>query len=328
VRTAFRIEAGSAVGLGHISRSTALAYEFKKRGLDVDIYVPQKSLPLDLKEELIKDFSLYELKSGNDSGIFAGYDYLVTDSYNITVDYLKRLKRRVGCLISIDDSNRIEFPVDYFINGALYAKDLTYRLAKNTKSLLGIKYFLLRRGLKRKRKKCTNEVKHIFLSVGAGNSGRIRKILHNIMERLNKTVPCKTKVSVIIGPYFENEDQKQFKNMVFYRHPQNINDLMSSSDIAISAGGQTLYELAFLGVPSVGICIGDDQKKNLKAFSKGGYCFYAGKIETKGIFTRLNALVNELLTDNKLRESMRARQLKLIDGFGPKRVADEILLST
>lgn len=325
MKAAFRIEVGSAVGLGHLRRSTTLAYEFKERGLSVDIFVPNNGLSKDLKRELSKDFSIYEFKDRKDINMFKGYDYLITDSYRIDSNYLERLKRQVNCLISIDDSNRIAFPVDYFINSAIYAKGLDYRFAKNTKPLLGTKYFLLRRGLKRGRKRNSTKVKRIFLSLGASKSQKMQKMLFKIVEELKKNLSNKIEVSVVLGPYFKSRRQSSSKNIIFYKYPPFINNLMSSADIAISAGGQTLYELAFLEVPTIGICVEEDQERNLEAFSSGGYCLYVGWANSKKMISNLKHSLHILLTCNKLREHMSKRQLKLIDGFGPTRVANEIL---
>ena len=46
---------------------------------------------------------------------------------------------------------------------------------------------------------------------------------------------------------------------------------MTSVDIAISACGQTLHELAFLGVPTIGILVGDDQQQNMAFYADSGF---------------------------------------------------------
>ncbi len=47
-----------------------------------------------------------------------------------------------------------------------------------------------------------------------------------------------------------------------------MRDVMLSSDVAISAGGQTLYELARTGTPTVAVSVADNQKKNVEAMGK------------------------------------------------------------
>ena len=47
-------------------------------------------------------------------------------------------------------------------------------------------------------------------------------------------------------------------------------------DLAISASGQTLYELACIGVPTIAIGIIDNQKNNIKNWINQGFIEYAG----------------------------------------------------
>ena len=48
-------------------------------------------------------------------------------------------------------------------------------------------------------------------------------------------------------------------------------NLMLKSDICISGGGQTTYELARVGVPTIGICLAENQKNNLMGWKSLGF---------------------------------------------------------
>ena len=46
---------------------------------------------------------------------------------------------------------------------------------------------------------------------------------------------------------------------------------MLEADIAVSAGGQTLFELARVGTPTAAVCVADNQINNLRGFTKLGF---------------------------------------------------------
>ena len=55
---------------------------------------------------------------------------------------------------------------------------------------------------------------------------------------------------------------------------QAIAELFTSSDLALSAGGQTLNELAYLGVPFLAIQTGTDQYWNINSYLHSGVTPY------------------------------------------------------
>lgn len=70
----------------------------------------------------------------------------------------------------------------------------------------------------------------------------------NIINLLNKEYSA-LKKNIIIGRAFDNieEIKKEIDentNLIYYPNAEKIKEVMLNSDIAISAGGQTLHELA------------------------------------------------------------------------------------
>jgi RimJ/RimL family protein N-acetyltransferase len=53
-------------------------------------------------------------------------------------------------------------------------------------------------------------------------------------------------------------------------------ELMTASDIAVSAAGQTLFELARCGVPTIAVGVAENQRHNLEGFTDAGVCYNAG----------------------------------------------------
>ena len=108
---------------------------------------------------------------------------------------------------------------------------------------------------------------------------------------------------------------------VVYQSVNDMSELIARSDLAISAGGTTLWEFAYSGLPTLIIAVADNQLSLAKsvAHSGGGIFLGASKsVDTELIATRMQSL----LEDNSAISSMSESMLKLVDGDGRKRVAD------
>ena len=102
-----------------------------------------------------------------------------------------------------------------------------------------------------------------------------------------------------------------------------MKQVMLESDVAISAGGQTLYELARVGVPTIGICVAENQLGNLKGWGKAGFLEYAGWYKKSDLMKELKRSL-EYLEDASVRKSKSKAGKEFIDGKGGFRVIDEI----
>ena len=101
-------------------------------------------------------------------------------------------------------------------------------------------------------------------------------------------------------------------------------ELMSEADLAITAAGNTLYELSVLGVPSLVISHHKDHDSVAAAFAKRGAVINVG-IGTE-IDERFIALsVDSLLKDSDLRSRLSENVRKVVDGKGSMRVAEKIV---
>ncbi|MCK4793152.1 MAG: methyltransferase domain-containing protein, partial [Desulfobacteraceae bacterium] len=99
---------------------------------------------------------------------------------------------------------------------------------------------------------------------------------------------------------------------------------MLESDIAIAAGGQTLYELARIGIPAIVAAIVDNQLGNIEGFQRLGFIDYAGYWDECDLLNRILGGF-ESLKDRKDRFQMRTKGRRIIDGKGSLRIRDALL---
>ena len=98
--------------------------------------------------------------------------------------------------------------------------------------------------------------------------------------------------------------------------------VMLDSDIAISAGGQTLYELARVGVPTIAISVADNQLGSIRGWQKTGFIEYAGWWEDDFGIRAKNILSQ--VKDPYIRRVKSEIGRKLVDGKGAKRVCEDV----
>jgi len=149
-----------------------------------------------------------------------------------------------------------------------------------------------------------------------------------LLKLLNKEYPV-LKKNIIIGKAFHNvrEIEKEIDNntnLIYGPDAGEIKEIMLESDIAISAGGQTLYELARIGVPTIGVCVADNQLESIKEWGKTDFLEYAGLYNKNDIITKIDELL-KILENIKIRESKSKIGRKFVDGKGSLNIV-EILI--
>ena len=98
---------------------------------------------------------------------------------------------------------------------------------------------------------------------------------------------------------------------------------MLKADICISACGQSLYELAAIGVPTVAIVVADNQLVNAKGWSRAGFIKYAGWHDNKSLARQIIECIDELKVFTKRLVACKKGR-GLCDAKGARRVAEYI----
>jgi RimJ/RimL family protein N-acetyltransferase len=106
-------------------------------------------------------------------------------------------------------------------------------------------------------------------------------------------------------------------------------ELMAWADVAISAGGSTCWEMAFMGLPSLILVLAENQAAVAKGLAERGVAVNlsgspGGTIEPASLASQ----VQTLLTDPDRRRLMSEAGQQLVDGQGVKRVIAEMLITS
>lgn len=264
MKIGIRADGGPLIGMGHIMRTLALAKELSK---EAEVFYICKQDDTSVKKycqgiNKVKDEGFQiKLVDGND--VIGGLnkieaDILITDSYDVDEEYFNKTKSMFKKTGYIDDMNLYYFNVDFIINQNINAEDFVYRANCDTKFFLGTRYVMLRDEFRNGHKNIIKEkVENILITMGGGDP-------FNITETILKSIKgMDYNFNVVVGPSFHKvqslkklSDENYNINLIF--NP-NMAEVMKNSDLAITACGSTLYELASMNIPTLGIIVADNQ---------------------------------------------------------------------
>jgi spore coat polysaccharide biosynthesis predicted glycosyltransferase SpsG len=257
-----------------------------------------------------------------------GCGVMVVDSYHADAAYLARLTGASEMVVAIDDLARHPFPCDLVVNGGAQAPRLAYRspLAR-TRFLLGPQYALLSSEFAAPTARpLAGPIRQVLVTLGGSDA---QGLLPRVLATLDG-LSGGFAVTAVIGPFVEQSPVERqrpaaHRPLRVVRNPHSLRSLMLASDLAISAGGHTLYELACAGCPAIGIEVADNQAPGLEALEAAGVLRRAGKAQEPGMLGRVGQLVEELGADAEARERMSQEGRRVVDGGGASRVVDASL---
>jgi len=320
-------EGGKNIGFGHITRCLSLYQAFQERGIkpkfiingDNDIEYLLKNINYQMFNWLDEKSKLFEMVKDADIAII--------DSYLANISLYNTLSDLVRVPVCIDGNKRLEYPKGIVLNGNIYAERLNYRKKDGVKYLLGTKYTPLRKEFwELPEKKINEKIESILVTFGGSDT---KNMTPKVMKLLNKEYPA-LKKDIIIGKAFHNieEIKKEIDkntNLIYYSNAGKIREIMLESDIAISAGGQTLYEFARVGVPTIGICVVDNQRLNIQEWGRVGFISYIGYCSNENILINLKNAIEKIM-DYNLRKRVSVLGRKIVDGKGSLRLVNKVIL--
>ena len=326
----FRIDMNEVIATGHAMRCLAIADAARQMGEDSTFILADAKAVALVKERgyhtivLDTDWRNMDLELQSLFKIIERekIDSILVDSYQITPEYLKSLRKRVK-VAYLDDLNAFHYNVDVLICYANYYRKYNYEERyQDVRLCLGMPYVPLRSVFAGcKPKEIAETVNHLLLLSGGSDT-------MNILDRLLESIPKKDyeKIDVICGVYYQKYEEmckkyKESKNVHIHKAVTDIERYMQEADLAVSAGGSTLYELCAMGTPVISYAFVDNQLDNVLSFQKDGIIDYAGDARSDDIISNINEYLKLYRNDKKLRQKRSLAMQDLVDGQGALRIA-------
>ena len=308
-------EAGGTVGYGHLMRCLAIA-----NVTDAELYVhADGDYP---KKNCSKEYNWRTYLDGLIDSHPASSSILV-DSYLADRKIYERLSQYFNYVSVLDDYNRLEYPVDLIINPGIKLPDYSSQVAK---VVGGNKYIILRKEIVQQQKKYDyHHYQNVLVTFGGCDNGNLYDwlvpLLGNHPFSLITVVTGNDENGSLLATKYNSSLIKWCGQV----DAQHMGELMYQADICISAGGQTLHELAYIGVPSICIKTGEDQKNNIEGYIKAGFIQESLSLKTIDLSQRVQHLLN-VCGNAALRKLIAKNGKAIVDGKGVGRIVDFTLL--
>ncbi|MCI8669530.1 MAG: UDP-2,4-diacetamido-2,4,6-trideoxy-beta-L-altropyranose hydrolase [Lachnospiraceae bacterium] len=334
-----RVDGNEKIATGHVMRCLSIAKALRSLGEEsVFILAESYGVPIIEKEGFKAvcingsyDKITEETEKMDEMIASHRIQKLLVDSYFIDETYLEHLRRNTS-LIYIDDIGGKIYPADILINYCNYYDRFRYKERygnTDTKLLLGCSYAPLREEFSHRRERQFDEFREILITTG-GTDG------YNMAYRIGVAMAeCSTlrniKIHIVSGRFNTHlselrELESRAGNIVIHHNAGNMAELMMNCDAAVSAGGTTLYEICYCGLPTVCFAFADNQLDGTGRFGEEEVMINAGDIRKNPdrAVRRIVDNICRLAEDSGLRRRFSDKMWKLVDGNGALRIAKEI----
>jgi UDP-2,4-diacetamido-2,4,6-trideoxy-beta-L-altropyranose hydrolase len=324
---AIRVEAGPGIGSGHVMRCLALAHAWEEPSTFV---MSARDARVEAAGSAVVPLDALPGSRGDAHATIAaaraaGADWLVIDGYMFDVAYQRTVRAAGLHTLCVDDNGEAgSYAADIILNQNLHASQALYaRRAEPATLLLGPRYVLMRSEFAASPAPAPvvpQEARRVLVTLGGGAEERL---LVTILEGLARTGIDELDVTVLTGGVrsagIDAAAARIGGTVRLLEGSDRMRALMADADLAISAGGSTTWELAFMGVPSALVVVAPNQAAAAAASVAQGIAVPLGDAAAL-TGEEVARQVRDLALDAQRRARMSAAGQALIDGQGAARV--------
>jgi UDP-2,4-diacetamido-2,4,6-trideoxy-beta-L-altropyranose hydrolase len=336
---AIRADASVGGGIGHITRSMALADAWKDVGGKPILlsYGPSAALEALTTGVDFRWLGPQRPSLSDDVDRFlelaheVGANAVALDSYDLDRTWELKVRENGLPLLSMDDLASRAHHCNILLDTSIRPEDADrYRdlVANEAVLLLGPEYILLRRSFRMTRFEPRTErpVQRILVSFGGTDPLDYTNATLDAIALME--VPD-LKVDVVTSSANPGVTDLRARatalpRMSLHLDTREMASLMATADLAVGAGGGSAWERCHAGLPSLLLLAASNQKgvathlaaENVVRIVNGG---------RDGLVARLVNALRAALTDGQWRASASRRGMRMVDGLGAERVVDQLL---
>lgn len=252
------------------------------------------------------------------------WDWVVVDHYALDVRWESAIRASTKKIMVIDDLADREHCCDVLLDQNFYVDMLTRyngKVPEHCQLLLGPRYALLREEFRKFREQLkprTGVIKRILVSFGGVDAGNYTSLTLEALTVVSAALP----VDVIIGAQHPYREQIQHEcarvGYTCYVQTARMAELMAEADLAIGAGGTAMWERCCLGLPSIVLCVADNQRKQIVDAAEAGLLYTLTSVNN--LLEMIGHHINSLLENSTLLKLISNTGMKMVDGKGTTRV--------
>lgn len=353
VRIVIRCDASIQIGSGHVIRCLTLANALREKGADITFICREhpghlldviessnhKAVRLPLltlsTEGALAHAQWLGASQAQDADqtadvlmSFGPIDLLIVDHYALDFQWEIAMRAFTKHIMVIDDLADRKHDCDVLLDLNLYhgmEGRYDHLVPVFCKKLLGPKYALLRPEFENARGKLNvrdGHIRRIFVFFGGSDLGNETGKALRALQKLDMTSIA---VDVVISAGNPHQDEivclsAMLPDAKLHRQVNNIAQLMARADLAIGAGGGTMWERCCLRLPAIVMSIAKNQQPGCEAVARSGGILYLGDANGVGM-ELLERALTVALSAPELLASMAEVGSALVDGQGVRRIA-------
>ena len=227
--------------------------------------------------------------------------------------------------ILIDDAWCKSVYSDIIINGTMIKKYHQYQIKnKNVKIFKGSKYCIIQSEFRKNQKKLSDiqskTCYDVTISMGGSDPYNISKKVLSAIYKIPHIRIC-----LILGSFYNISNLDFWKTLSpnkIIKNSKSIWKIFQNSDLVISSGGTSLFELSIIRTPTIIITSSHHQIPYAKIFSSKNSVLYLGYWSQIKQF-QIKESTQNILKNTELRKQMYTKS-KILDGKGLERVVNII----
>lgn len=358
---AFRVDASTLIGSGHVMRCLSLADALSEAGARCFFVMRQQPGSLEGAVRSRGHHVLMLSSGGTEKNAsrseseppHAGWlgvswevdasdtlqalkgielDWLVVDHYALDQRWEAQVRACCRRLMAIDDLADRKHQCDLLLDQNLGRKPDDYDglVPGHAKQLIGSDYALLRPEFSRARvmsleARQTREPGNILVSMGGVDATNVTGDVLRVLDTIEAV--STHRVTVVLGaacPHIDEVIEQAELMRLDTRvvvNANNMAELMSRADLAIGAAGGSAWERCCLGLPSLLVVMADNQRPGAEALERAGASLSLGWPDA--IEETLPRAMREVFAPGRLFE-MSQNSAAICDGLGVQRVVEAL----
>jgi spore coat polysaccharide biosynthesis predicted glycosyltransferase SpsG len=260
-------------------------------------------------------------------------DWVILDGYRFDSAFQSGIREAGFRLMVIDDFGQAgEYAARVILDQNLAAREEDYRRRDpGARLLLGLKYAMLRREFRACAawtRKTPEVAQRVLVTLGGAAPEESVRVC---LQAINGMADPPLAARIILGPLSGNVGE-HLKETIEAASPRcqviesvsNMAELIAWADLAISAGGSTCWELAFMGLPALILTYSRHQEPIAKGLQGADAAIWMGSgasVSENG----LRAAIQDLARDKERRLRMSRGGRTLVDGQGAERVLSALV---
>ena len=310
MRVLFVCDGGPQVGGGHVMRCLTLAGALTDAGADCAFLDSHAVTPV------LDAFAPFEVMRVADAAAWPS-GWVVLDSYRSTLE--EEAGWRAASRLAVVDDLARPHAADLVIDPSFGRDPAAYAPAV---ALTGPAHALVRSDFADRREQALirrdGEVQRALIAFGLTDVGGITA------TALERIIPLAGPVTLDVVAGSGAPSLPTLRGLAasgiidLHVDVRDMATLSAAADIAVGAGGGSIWERATLGLPSIVIALADNQIPMTRALDAAGVLLESDLENLGGAWARLTA-------DAELRASLSAKSAARCDGQGARRAAQALL---